>query len=90
MSKDYMFGEYCHMTTICDEVRAAFTEVEFIQFHSANGFAVDEQLIVAKTTDDSDIYVPEYVNVNFNYDTVANTYVPDITLLHTTSGTSTT
>ena len=90
MSKDYMFGEYCHMTTICDEVRAAFTEVEFIQFHSANGFAVDEQLIVAKTTDDSDIYVPEYVNVNFKYDTVANTYVPDITLLHTTSGTSTT
>lgn len=90
MSKDYMFGEYCHMTTICDEVRAAFAEVEFIQFHSANGFAVDEQLIVAKTTDDSDIYVPEYVNVNFKYDTVANTYVPDITLLHTTSGTSTT
>ena len=90
MSKDYMFGEYCHMTTICDEVRAAFSEVEFIQFHSANGFAVDEQLIVAKTTDDSDIYVPEYVNVNFNYDANSNTYVPDITLLHTTSGTSTT
>lgn len=90
MSKDYMFGEYCHMTTICDEVRTAFAEVEFIQFHSANGFAVDEQLIVAKTIDDADIYVPEYVNVNFNYDDKAATYVPDITLLHTTSGTSTT
>ena len=90
MSKDYMFGEYCHMTTICDEVRSAFAEVEFIQFHSANGFAVDEQLIVAKTTDDSDIYVPEYVNVNFKFDNVSGTYIPDITLLHTTSGTAST
>ena len=90
MSKDYMFGDYCHMTTVCDEVRNTFTEVEFIQFHSANGFAVDEQLIVAKTTDDTEIYVPEYVNVNFKYDTSAQTYVPDITLLHTVSGTATT
>ena len=90
MAKDYMFGEYCHMTTICDEVRNTFNEVEFIQFHSANGFAVDEQLIVAKTIDDTEIYVPEYVNVNFKYDATAGTYIPDIRLLHTTSGTSST